>query len=460
MKRKDIGKPEHNPNALTEEELSMLKKSISSEKTDRSKLPHYDNSDRAKLFRFIAKNKIITVIAALALACAIIVVAVGVAFAVRRAGERVNTDDLTIILGDEKYTVKYKDAVRNDILYIDMYKIADYASLIKTGSSTSVKFTGHSDTYLRFENASETAVVNGALVELGGVAKVTDKVCEIPLEFLQKAIGGTKDNGLKISFDTKTNTIKLTRRMYQTDKRDVYTPVEVLFYSDSFSVLQSIKAPPAPEEYEYSIDISAYMDSIEPKDASAYLILANKESPLGKDHKPADLTELACKTADNRKMYLREDAANALYAMMLEMSAAGITDVYVTSAYRAYSRQAELFERYVAGHMAEGMTREEAEAAALEYSARAGTSEHQTGLCIDFMTKDMTDLDESFEKTEAFRWLSENAHKYGFILRYPSDKVDTTGYKYEPWHYRFVGRSTASQIYEADICFEEYLKLN
>jgi D-alanyl-D-alanine carboxypeptidase len=110
--------------------------------------------------------------------------------------------------------------------------------------------------------------------------------------------------------------------------------------------------------------------------------------------------------------------------------------------------------------MDDGMTREQAEEEALRYSARPGTSEHQTGLCLDFMTTQMSDLDESFEDTSAFRWLSSNAHKYGFILRYPSNKVDTTGYKYEPWHYRFVGRSAATEIYESGLCLEEYLELN
>jgi D-alanyl-D-alanine carboxypeptidase len=181
---------------------------------------------------------------------------------------------------------------------------------------------------------------------------------------------------------------------------------------------------------------------------------------LGSDYKPSDLSLLECRTASGRKLYLRKDAARAVEAMMLAMKAEGITDVSVTSAFRAYSRQEELFEGYVANHMSEGMSEDEAIEAALEYSAKPGTSEHQTGLCLDFITDNMTDLDESFENTAAFRWLSENAYKYGFILRYPEDKVDLTGYKYEPWHYRFVGRTTATEIRNSSLCFEEYLELN
>ena len=76
------------------------------------------------------------------------------------------------------------------------------------------------------------------------------------------------------------------------------------------------------------------------------------------------------------------------------------------------------------------------------------------------MTSAMTDLDESFENTAAFKWLQENAYKYGFILRYPTDKTDVTGYKYEPWHYRFVGRTAATEIHDSGLCLEEYLSLN
>ena len=100
-------------------------------------------------------------------------------------------------------------------------------------------------------------------------------------------------------------------------------------------------------------------------------------------------------------------------------------------------------------------------AEASKTSARAGESEHQTGLCFDFITKWMNgNLDERFETTLAFAWLKENAHLYGFILRYPADKVAETEYSYEPWHYRFVGRKAAVEIYHSGMCLEEYLALN
>jgi LAS superfamily LD-carboxypeptidase LdcB len=144
--------------------------------------------------------------------------------------------------------------------------------------------------------------------------------------------------------------------------------------------------------------------------------------------------------------------------MMLEMEQAGVDDVFVTSSYRSYSYQKGLYEGYVNKHMAEGMSREDAEVAASRYSARAGESEHQTGLCLDFTTDSIGgSVDEDFEGTSAFAWLSQNAYRFGFILRYPADKVAVTEYDYEPWHYRFVGRAAATEIYFGSLCLEEYL---
>lgn len=190
------------------------------------------------------------------------------------------------------------------------------------------------------------------------------------------------------------------------------------------------------------------------------LVLANKSTPLGEEHIPSDLTELQCPVAEGRVFQLRRDAAMALCAMMREMSEEGVTDAFVTSAYRSYEYQKGLYSRYVDNHMQkEGLTREEAEAKASTYSARPGESEHQTGLCVDLTTKSLGGrLNDDFDKTPAFAWLEKNAAKYGFILRYPKDKTHITGYDYEPWHYRFVGNKAALRMTQDGLCLEEYLE--
>ena len=94
------------------------------------------------------------------------------------------------------------------------------------------------------------------------------------------------------------------------------------------------------------------------------------------------------------------------------------------------------------------------------FSAKSGYSEHQTGLAFDLNGEDQeTSSNEKFEDTEQYKWLNENAYKYGFILRYPKGKSDITGYKFEPWHYRYVGANISYKLREGNATLEEYLNI-
>ena len=113
------------------------------------------------------------------------------------------------------------------------------------------------------------------------------------------------------------------------------------------------------------------------------------------------------------------------------------------STYRSYDYQEGLYNRYV-----ERDGQEEAD----RYSARPGHSEHQTGLAID-----LNSLDYSFADTAEGRWIAAHCHEYGFILRYPQNKEAETGYRYEPWHVRYLGVGTATAVAQSGLCLEEYL---
>lgn len=200
------------------------------------------------------------------------------------------------------------------------------------------------------------------------------------------------------------------------------------------------------EEYE------KYMDVTDEK----YLILVNKEFTIDESFKPEKLVPVK---DTHKNIELSETAEKALEAMFIEMRKAGFDNVFVTSAYRSYSYQHGLFfNTYIPQEMASGLSYEAAKQKVLTYSAYPGTSEHHTGLSVDLMTASMTELDESFADDPVYPWLLENAWKFGFVLRYPKDKVDVTGYSFEPWHYRFVGRYHAYKIHEQGICLEEYLE--
>jgi D-alanyl-D-alanine carboxypeptidase len=195
-----------------------------------------------------------------------------------------------------------------------------------------------------------------------------------------------------------------------------------------------------------------------PADRDGYLILVNNSNTIDETYLPTDLTDLADTRKDGRNVQkMRLAAAKSLEALYIEMRAAGYKDVSVTSAYRSYSYQSSLFNTYTANEMKKNpsLTLAQAQAITATYSARPGTSEHQTGLCCDMHNLGAADV--AFAKKEAYSWLKENAWKFGFILRFPEGKEDITGISFEPWHYRFVGRYHAKAIYDSGLCLEEYL---
>lgn len=148
--------------------------------------------------------------------------------------------------------------------------------------------------------------------------------------------------------------------------------------------------------------------------------------------------------------YIDSRAYPSLQRMMADCRAAGCSPI-ITSGYRTHTYQAELFEARVRRNMNSGMRREEAEAAAAFWVARPGTSEHELGFAIDI--GGMT----AAAANKARDWMRENSWRYGWILRYPSDKGDITGIGYEDWHYRFVGVEAARDMHETGLCLEEYL---
>ncbi|MEE1113477.1 MAG: M15 family metallopeptidase [Eubacterium sp.] len=146
-----------------------------------------------------------------------------------------------------------------------------------------------------------------------------------------------------------------------------------------------------------------------------------------------------------------------LEAMIADCAAAGNTPI-ICSAYRAHETQVELFnERVGEEEAANGTDAAAAAEAAGTAVAVPGTSEHEIGLAFDIYSSENQTLDDSQEQTATQQWLMANCAKYGFILRYPRDKMQYTGIIYEPWHYRYVGREAAADITANGLCLEEYL---
>ncbi len=145
-----------------------------------------------------------------------------------------------------------------------------------------------------------------------------------------------------------------------------------------------------------------------------------------------------------------------LTAMMKAAANDGVS-IYPCSSYRSPERSAYLLNQQIEKYLACGYTQEEAEIVAAHWVAPPGTSEHHTGLALDFLSNDCTEMDEVFADSDAGKWLKEHAAEYGFVLRYPDGKEQITGIVFEPWHYRYVGREAAAIIMANGLTLEEYL---
>lgn len=449
---------------LSDNELSMLRQSVNEADVDRSKLPPHDNSDKATFFRMVKQNIFLSVCAIFVAVSLVFLAIAGSIMLITSATKSFKKFTYEIGEADkaEPYELPYRKAVRDGVLYIDMRKIADETNMIISGTETRIQFTSKNGTYMLFEDRNENVIINGGRTtiiaeeyttgkKVNAPAFVSADECLVPFSFLAKTID-SETLRMEVNKDERTVIVRPRYTALMSDPENK-TMKNVLFITSNFDMTLPETERPV-YKYNYTIDVSEYLDSMTTED----LTLANKDNPLGADYSPDDLVNLQCPT-DGGKQRLRVDAANSLYAMMLEMEAAGITDTYVTSSYRDYEYQRWLYwDIYVERYLNQGFSQAEAEEKASAYSARPGESEHQTGLCLDFTTTSIGEsVERSFENTEAFKWLSQNAYKYGFILRYPEDKEAITGYDYEPWHYRFVGRQAASEMYFSNQCLEEYM---
>lgn len=180
------------------------------------------------------------------------------------------------------------------------------------------------------------------------------------------------------------------------------------------------------------------------------LTLVNFENTIPKDWK-VDLVQLNNGQSVDRRIY------DDLIAMLQAAKSEGLNPL-ICSSYRTNEKQEQLYQNKVSEYLSQGYSKVEASDKAAFWMARPGTSEHQLGLAVDIVSTKNQRLDRSQENTVEQRWLIQNSWKYGFVLRYPTNKNSITGVGYEPWHYRYVGKEHAKKINELGVCLEEYVK--
>ncbi len=193
------------------------------------------------------------------------------------------------------------------------------------------------------------------------------------------------------------------------------------------------------------------------EDYDGYLRLVNKENLLTQKYEPTDLVNmntLKSITAYGTNTYLRDEAAQAL-AKMYNENKVGYA---MSSGFRTFDVQTQLFNEKVSENMSAGKTEEQAKADASTIVAIPGSSEHQLGLAVDFAIPGVV-LTEEFKNTVPGKWLSENSYKYGFVLRYTKEQTTITNIIFEPWHFRYIGVPHSEILHKEGIVFDTYIKL-
>ena len=180
------------------------------------------------------------------------------------------------------------------------------------------------------------------------------------------------------------------------------------------------------------------------------MVLVNGDHPMEEGYVP-QLKEL------EEGLSLDSRIIDAAKEMLADAKKAGL-HIDICSAYRSVERQEQVFGDSMKERVKDGMSYWDAFNETALNVAIPGTSEHALGLALDLISNQYTELDERQETTAEAKWLKENCHKYGFILRYPPEKTNITGIIYEPWHYRYVGVEDATKIMQLGVTLEEYLQ--
>ena len=348
-------------------------------------------------------------------------------------------------------SLSYETGFKNEQYYFPVNDIMEKMEFILVGDKKEFSFVrSKSDEYIKFICDSNIVYINDEKFHLSApVFSDKNNILYVPVEFLKNNF-----ENLNFSFDEKNkNNITI-------DFGDVGESCFKIRKAKQLEEAKEIDAPYfSSEPVKFISDLSEYEKYFNPpaENIDEYVILINQTHPLDpQDYAPPDLVDVKDTRPDGRAIQqLRLYPEMALRAFLIEARANGHTNVTVTSAYRGFDLQTQLFNNEVA--TMRPVHGDNAEAMAATSVAYPGQSEHQSGLCLDMHS--YSAAAQNFGNEPDGKWLAENAHYFGFIIRYPQDKTEITGIKYEPWHFRYVGRYHATRIYDLGLSLEEYWDL-
>ncbi len=412
-------------------------------------------------------------------------------------GDKTETPS-TVVFSTEgkKSRYDYSDIVRDGIYYIDFNAISGLCSLSVSGDSNLMIYSTRSGEQIRFTPLSRTVMINGYAVTAAAEILSDGDRLWVPLDLVRDYFVGI-DIVLDSGVDEESGKPYMNITVSRIEEGDGFADVAfVLKYNSTLSGLSNESLPEEPvtlpdgaPTYEYAANLSYYLRYMCPEDFDKYMVLINPSNPVDETYIPEDLITVPNPRYDNGSSLCR-DASMSLEALFLEMHTLGMRDMKVSVAYRTYEQQKKQFDTYtyneryyyrshyetegkwfsdtayaVLGkayleekYISKGKTSlsaDDAKRVAMSYSAYPGTGDHQTGLALDLYLPGFSG--QKFVESDEYKWLCENAHKFGFIFRYPKEKENITGYAFEPYHLRFVGQYHAALIFETGLSLEEYV---
>ena len=285
--------------------------------------------------------------------------------------------------------------------------------------------------HLKIKKKNFTIFIIIILLIIFGIIKTTNIIINLTKE--KKEIKETltpKEKKLK-----ELNNINKKLDYFNDENIDRY--IEYKNKNSDLKITQVIK------NVNMNLDKPHYEFSTPANNLNTTYILVNKYYYLEENYVPENLEEISKQYALSN-MKLVKEAKEAFEEMAKAAKKEGL-NIVAMSTYRDYTYQTNLYDKYV---------KQDGKEAADTYSGRPGYSEHQTGLAVDIFNN--KEPYTNFHKTEEFIWMQEHSKEYGFILRFPQDKEEETGYQYESWHYRYVGLQIATYISENNMTLEEY----
>ena len=250
-----------------------------------------------------------------------------------------------------------------------------------------------------------------------------------------------KDYNYFLKNEVNENYIKLLNEKYFL-KKNFYKYIEYMNQNKKMDLTTIVR------NINIHLDKKFYEEELNADTSKDTSILVNKFYLLGSDFAPADLVSVPQTYAwgDKGSQMIRKVAYDAFLEMWKAANEEQGYYLMVSSSYRSYQEQEIIYNNY---------KKNRGQKYADSIAARPGASEHQTGLTLDIFSK-LNNNKNTFKDTDTAKWLEDNSYRFGFILRYPEDKVNVTGYSYEAWHFRYVGKEIAKYIHENNITFEEY----